>query len=928
MVARWLTILVLCAGAIPLAAARVDGTPVRNFKPDAVIVAYKTGISTTRRAGVRQAVHAVRWQRLMRLAPTLEALELPPGTSVSETLKKLQQNPDVRFAEPDYRITVEATANDPYYTSGSLWGMYGDATSPANTFGSRAGEAWSAGHIGSRSVVVGIVDEGVDISHPDLAPNIWTNPFEVAGNGLDDDGNGYIDDIHGWDFYFRDASVFDGPTVDTHGTHVAGTVGAVGGDARGVVGVNWEVTMIPVKFMHAGAGDTSDAILALDYLTDLKTRHGLPIVATNNSWGSAGESQALTEAINRAGDQGILFVATAGNSGVNADINPHYPSHVSCTTRSRGEDCLVSVAAIAANGARASFSNYGTTSVDLGAPGVDINSTQPGNSYMSFDGTSMAAPHVTGALALCKAVNPALSMSDLRALLMRTGVATASLAGVTVTGRRLDVAALATACAAAAGPVDAAPSSLAVSATARSSISLSWSDNSSNESVFEVQRSPAGCAAFATIDHVTADATAYTATGLSPSTSYCFRVRGRNPSATPSAWSAAVTGTTTPPPPGYDCVATTAEWVSPAGGQSYVMQDDSQIAVNLPFNVPFYGETISTLTISSNGFVRMGVGASSAWFNTTLPSVGAPNGLVAVYWDDLNPGSGGSVLSRVIGTAPSRQFVVAWTAIPHYNAPLNPVSVQLVIEEGTGTLHLNYLDTDHGDPTLNAGLSATAGTEDALGELASLVSFNQALLPSGSSLRCSTAPPPATPTGLVATATASNAVALTWTDGADEIAYVIERATGSGEFFELAMTGTNTTSYGDTGLTASTAYRYRMKARNAMGDSAYSTEATATTLPTLPATPSGVSVTNAQRSVTVRWVDASTNETRFEIGRATFNAGTSTWSATSMIATSPANTTTRTIGTEIRGTHRYYVRARNAAGTSAWRGPTRIITIR
>jgi hypothetical protein len=636
----------------------------------------------------------------------------------------------------------------------------------------------------------------------------------------------------------------------------------------------------------------------------------------------------LTEAINRAGDQGILFVTSAGNSGVNTDVNPHYPSSTSCTTRSRGEECHVSVAAIAATGGLANFSNYGVTTVDLGAPGVDINSTQPGNSYLSFDGTSMATPHVTGAIALCKAANPTLGMSDLRALLIRTGASTASLAGVTVSGRRLDAAALASACATTAVPVDAAPSGLAVSGTTRTSISLAWTDNSGNESVFEVQRSPAGCAAFTTIDRVTADATVYTATGLNPSTSYCFRLRGVNASAIPSEWSAAATGTTAQPPPGYDCVATTPEWVSPAGGQSYFMLDDAQVAINLPFSVPFYGETISTITVSSNGFVRMGGGAASAWINTSLPAVGQPNGIVAVYWDDLNPGSGGSVLSRVVGTAPSRRFVVAWTAIPHYNAPLNPVSVQLVMDEGTGKLQMNYLDTDHGDPTLDAGRSATAGTEDALGELGTLVSFDQALLPSGSSVQCSAAPPPPTPAGLVATATASNAVSLTWTDGTGELAYVLERASGAGEFSVLATTGADTTSYGDSGLTASTAYRYRIKARNAVGDSAYSTEATVTTQPTLPAAPTAISVTNVQRSVTLRWLDASTNETRFEIGRSTFSAVTSTWSATSVVAASPANTITRTIGTEIRGTHRYYVRARNAAGTSAWRGPTRLITIR
>jgi len=232
MIRPWLAGLVLLLLASE-GHARVGGrnsavAAKPDTKPNAIIVAYRSGASTTARVEVRQGAQATRWRRLSRTSPNLERLQLPPGASVAATVKKLQQNPDVRYAEPDYPITAEANSNDPYYTSGSLWGMYGDTTSPANAFGSQAGEAWAAGYTGDRGVVVGVVDEGVDISHPDLAANIWTNPFEVAGNGLDDDGNGYIDDIHGWDFHHGDASVFDGATLDTHGTHVAGTIGGLG----------------------------------------------------------------------------------------------------------------------------------------------------------------------------------------------------------------------------------------------------------------------------------------------------------------------------------------------------------------------------------------------------------------------------------------------------------------------------------------------------------------------------------------------------------------------------------------------------------------------------------------------------------------------------------------------------------------------------
>jgi subtilisin family serine protease len=276
--------------------------------------------------------------------------------------------------------------------------------------------------------------------HQDFGANIWVNPGETAGNGIDDDGNGFIDDVRGWDFDGNDNTTYDG-TQDDHGTHVAGTIGAVGGNAVGVAGVNWNVTMIPVKFLGRRGGTTANAIKAIDYLISLKSRYGLNLVASNNSWGGGGFSQALLDAINRSRDADILFIAAAGNGGFdgvgdNNDATPSYPA-------SYNSDAIISVAAITSSGAKSGFSNYGATSVDLGAPGSAIYSTVPGkqntSAYASYSGTSMATPHVTGAAALFAASNLNADAATIKAAILSSTIATPSLAGRTVTGGRLNV---------------------------------------------------------------------------------------------------------------------------------------------------------------------------------------------------------------------------------------------------------------------------------------------------------------------------------------------------------------------------------------------------------------------------------------------------------------------------------------------------------
>ncbi|HRD85647.1 MAG TPA: S8 family peptidase [Rubrivivax sp.] len=285
-------------------------------------------------------------------------------------------------------------------------------------------------------MVIGVIDEGMHVGHKDLKDNVLSVPGEIAGNGIDDDGNGYVDDVNGWDFDGNNNSVFDGRN-DDHGTHVAGTIGAKGGNGQGVAGVCWSLRLVNAKFLGTSGGTTANAILAVDYMTDLKTRHSLNLPATSNSWGGGGFSQGLKDAITRAGNADILFVAAAGNSGQNADVTPMYPAAYDNTN-------IISVANITSTGALNSGSNYGAVSVDIGAPGTGIWSTVPGiakfqSKYASYTGTSMATPHVSGAVALYKSLNPGATAAQIKAAILNSATPTPSLAGKTVTGGRLNV---------------------------------------------------------------------------------------------------------------------------------------------------------------------------------------------------------------------------------------------------------------------------------------------------------------------------------------------------------------------------------------------------------------------------------------------------------------------------------------------------------
>tara|TARA_R110000751_G_scaffold192931_2_gene298485 strand:+ start:177 stop:2735 length:2559 start_codon:yes stop_codon:yes gene_type:complete len=430
---------VLTLALLPvLANASVELNPKQSitYKSDSIIVVYKDDASKFDRRTARNTVSAKISDlnsdevddRYNNLAKGRLAKFKLDGISVKNALEKLRKNPAVLYAEPDYIVSAAGIPDDARFDE--LWGMHNTGqTGGVDDADIDAPEAWDIS-TGSRDVVVGVIDTGVDYSHPDLAANMWANPGEIAGDGIDNDGNGFIDDIHGINAITNSGDPMDD---NGHGTHVSGTIGATGNDGIGVVGVNHNVSIIGCKFLDsAGSGASSDALTCIDYFVDLKNNHNVDIRTLNNSWGGGGFSQALYDAITATSDANILFVAAAGNSGSDNDASPSYPA-------SYDHDSILAVAGTNHTDAMYTSSQYGLTSVDIAAPARNVLSTVPGGGYSSFTGTSMATPHVAGAAALVLSVNPELSTVELKELLMNSGDANPATEGKTVSGKRLNI---------------------------------------------------------------------------------------------------------------------------------------------------------------------------------------------------------------------------------------------------------------------------------------------------------------------------------------------------------------------------------------------------------------------------------------------------------------------------------------------------------
>ncbi len=532
-----------------LRAPHVSGELIIRFKTDAPKPAR---LSLMQRWGATSAQHFL---------SGAEHWILGKSTDLERALRELQSSSLVEYAEPNYRRSIELEPNDPFYSN--LYGLKNTGQTGGVADADIDAEfAWDI-TTGDHAVLIAVLDTGIDRTHPDLAANIWTNPLEIPGNGIDDDLNGYIDDLHGWDFVYGDNDPSD---YHSHGTHVSGTIGGVGNNGIGVVGVNWNVSLVAVKILSDdGYGSDASIIPGIDYAAQIGA------TAINASWGGGGFSTAMMESIRHAGEAGVLFIAAAGNYSSNNDTYPFYPATYDVPN-------LLAVAATDNRDALAWFSNFGASSVDLGAPGVDTYSSLPGATYGYKSGTSMATPHVVGVAALIKSLAPDITMEGLRNQLLETVDQIPALAGITVTGGRLN------AFSALGVPDSVAPSQvldLTVDEETSSSIVLTWSapggnGTSGRAGAYELRYSTAP------IDDLNFEAAnlavgtprpayygsteRFEVSGLATTTTYYFAIRSRDEWGNKSAPSNVVNGTTLGPP----TLATTPDSfeVTVASGQS------------------------------------------------------------------------------------------------------------------------------------------------------------------------------------------------------------------------------------------------------------------------------------------------------------------------------------------------------------------------
>lgn len=419
--------------------------------PGEFIVKLRRGVSPRKVFSGAMAQNLFQKKKMIRGSKSLVQVKVRPQAQVA-MLKAFSSNPEIQYIEPNYIVSIPKNTfvgkkpgsglpDDEFYKE--LWGLHNK-----KGFDVDAPEAWRLTK-GSKKIVVAVIDTGVDYNHPDLKANMWVNKAELNGEpGVDNDGNGYIGDVYGYDFANNDNDPMDD---QGHGTHCAGTIGAVH-NKIGVAGVTSRVRIMALKFLTAnGGGTTAAAIEAIYYAAN----NGAHIMS--NSWGGGGKSRALKEAIQYANNKGVLFTAAAGNDNKNNDRYPSYPANYKV-------DNVISVAAYAEDGERAYvirngrkivFSNYGAETVHVAAPGAEILSTIPGGEYAKFSGTSMATPHVSGVLALLLSLdaknlvnfrgaekNTNVNPGEIRDLLIKTSVPAESMNEMTISNGRVSAARL------------------------------------------------------------------------------------------------------------------------------------------------------------------------------------------------------------------------------------------------------------------------------------------------------------------------------------------------------------------------------------------------------------------------------------------------------------------------------------------------------
>jgi subtilisin family serine protease len=653
----------------------------REYVEDEILVRFKHNASDL---GIVSA-HAIAGTASMkrfRIVNRLELVRLLRGISVEDAIKLYLQHPDVLYAEPNYEVHAFAVPNDPQF--GQLWGLQNNGQSGGVVDADiDAPEAWNIA-TGSNSVVIATIDSGIDYNHQDLAANLFRNAADCNNNGIDDDGNGFIDDCFGIDTANNDSDPMDD---NGHGSHVAGTIGAVGNNNIGVVGINWNVGLMACKFLDRfGSGFLSDVIDCLNYVALMKDR-GVNIVATNNSWGGGGFSQALLDAIQAHLQRGILFIAAAGNDSSDNDYVPTFPCNYYLPN-------IICVAATTRTDALASFSNWGKRTVHLGAPGQAILSTTPANTYSTFSGTSVATPHVTGVTALLKAQNPNFQWSTIKNLILTGGDNDPSLSS-TVTGKRLNANGSLT-CSNSVVTTRLNPVQNIITATLGTSIDLAALNiNCANPNGNVAVRVTPGRQTLTLLDdgagtdQVSNDGI-YSGQWIPPE-------QGVFSLSFPD-------GNVIVEVIANYTVASTSFNYRTITGTNLNLSDDQVAQITPPFPIRFGGGNFTDLWVNDNGTVSFtGSFPSPPWDNTTIP-IPTLSTLVAPFWDDLAAVSGTAqnVWWGVTGTAPNRELVIEWRDIPNWNCPSTSVKFQVVFFERRSDILFNYADTVFGGGCVSA----------------------------------------------------------------------------------------------------------------------------------------------------------------------------------------------------------------------------------
>jgi len=691
-------------------AKQADWAGQPKYRPDEIIVRFRSGTSL---AAVN-ALHQALGGQLARSWSSVEGLQLvrlAVGTSISDALRTYRQNRNVLYAEPNYIYHALTTPNDPKFSQ--LWGLQNTGQN-LGTIGAdiHATQAWGL-TTGNSNVVVAVIDTGIDYNHEDLMANVWSNPTAYSAS-IDGVSINCAAGTHG----FNAVKATCDPLDDNgHGTHVSGTIGAVGNNGIGVVGVNWNVQILACKFLDAsGGGSLSDAITCLDFVKAVKDR-GANIVATNNSWGGGGFSQALSDAIQAQQKDGILFIAAAGNDSSNNDLVPTYPADYFLPS-------VISVGATTRFEGLANFSNTGAHSVYLGAPGEEILSTTPNNTYSMLSGTSMATPHVTGVAALLAAQNPTRDWRAIKNLILAGGDTVPAVAA-TVSGKRLNAYGAMT-CSNSIVAKRLQPTLDTLAGSVGQPITLAALNINCAQPAGQVTVTVAPGGQQVTL----------TDTGVAPD-----QVAGDgiySGTWTPSALGDYILSFST-----GDAVQVTVLNNYVLGGTPYSYQtitgvnlnlgDDDLATVTSPFPVQFGGGSFTKLYVSSNGTMSF-TNAFDDFLNFDLPVNTFLNGnpqnspppvplqpvvtLVAPLWQDLYPvkGTSQNVFWAVTGAAPNRQLVVEWRNVRTFlcrgDSNAN-VTFEAVFSESSSNVLFNYANTQFGGACSNQdfGQAATVGVQ-------------------------------------------------------------------------------------------------------------------------------------------------------------------------------------------------------------------------